>query len=110
MTTMGYAGDEGIIQYAKHHAGVLGGKHNMGNPYKLGVTLFNDIKDRWDKGKHGREWEFCDDYAERQAWDTGDNRGLEKMFDVREHYNDYTFINEFFTYPFKFMILFWISS
>lgn len=100
MTTMGYAGDEGIIQYAKHHAGVLGGKHNMGNPYKLGVTLFNDIKDRWDKGKHGREWEFCDDYAERQAWNTGDNKGLEKMFDVREHYNDYTFINEFFTEDF----------
>lgn len=100
MTTMGYAGDGGIIQYAKHHAGVLGGKHNMGNPYKLGVTLFNDIKERWDKGKHGREWEYCDDYDDRRTWNTNDNKGLEKIFDVREHYNDYTFLNEFFTRDF----------
>ena len=100
MTTKGFAGDEGIINYAKHHAGVLGGKNNMGNPYKLGVSLFNDIKERWDKGQHGKEWEECDDMEKKASWDTGDNKGMEKIFEVREMYNDYTFINEFFTRDF----------
>lgn len=100
MTTKGYAGDDGIINYAKHHSGVLGGKHNMGNPYKLGVSLFQDIKERWDKGQHGRDWEDCDDYDEKQNWDTKANKGTEKIFEVRELYNDYTFINEFFTKEF----------
>ena len=97
MATRGYADDDGIFSYAKHHAGVLGGKHNMGNPYKLGVSLFNDIKDRWDKGKHGREWENCEDIDKIRAWDDKSMRGKEKIFDVREFYNDYTFINEYFT-------------
>ena len=100
MTTMGYAGDEGIFSYAKHHAGVLGGKGNMGNPYKLGVELFYDIKRRWDKGQHGREWENCEDYKQKTQWDLKTNKGTDKIFEIREHYNDYTFINEFFTQEF----------
>ena len=100
MTTKGYAGDEGIFNYAKHHAGVLGGKNNMGNPYKLGVTLFNDIKRRWDRGMHGRAWEMCEDMDEKRKWNTHANKGTEKIFEVRELYNDYTFINEFFTQDF----------
>ena len=100
MTTKGFAGDDGIINYAKHHTGVLGGKHNMGNPYKLGVTLFNDIKERWDKGRHGKEWEQCEDAEKKRKWDTGAMNGMEKIFEVRELYNDYTFINEFFTQEF----------
>lgn len=100
MTTKGYAGDEGIVNYAKHHAGVLGGKNNMGNPYKLGVTLFNDIKLRWDKGRYGRDWENCEDMSQKRKWNTGANKGREKIFEVRELYNDYTFINEYFTKDF----------
>lgn len=97
MATRGFAGDDGIFNYAKHHSGVLGGKHNMGNPYKLGVTIFNDIKRRWDRGQFGREWEQCEDRDERKNWNKNTNLGKEKIFEVREHYNDYTFINEFFT-------------
>jgi len=100
MATKGYAGDEGIFSYAKHHAGVLGGKNNMGNPYKLGVSLFNDIKERWDKGRHGREWEHCEMMDKKRKWNNNQNRGREKIFEVREFYHDYTFINEFFTQDF----------
>jgi stage V sporulation protein R len=100
MATKGFAGDEGIINYAKHHTGVLGGKHNMGNPYKLGVTIFNDIKERWDKGQHGKVWEMCESAEEKRTWDTKDMKGMEKIFEVRELYNDYTFINEYFTRDF----------
>lgn len=97
MATRGFAGDEGIFNYAKHHSGVLGGKHNMGNPYKLGVTIFNDIKRRWDTGQFGREWEHCESREDKKKWNKNTNLGKEKIFEVREHYNDYTFINEFFT-------------
>lgn len=100
MTTCGFAGDDGIFDYAKHHAGVLGGKYNLSNPYKLGNALFNDIKNRWDKGRFGREYEQCDDYDERRKWDKKLNLGMEKIYEVRENYNDLTFLNEFFTKEF----------
>jgi stage V sporulation protein R len=100
MTTCGFAGDDGIFDYAKHHAGVLGGKYNLSNPYKLGNTLFNDIKNRWDKGQFGKEYEECDDYYEKKNWDKKLGLGMEKIYDVRANYNDVTFINEFFTEEF----------
>jgi len=100
MTKCGFAGDDGIFDYAKHHAGVLGGKYNMSNPYKLGNALFNDIKDRWDKGKFGKEYENCDNYLEKKNWDEKLGLGMEKIYEVRENYNDLTFINEFFTKEF----------
>ena len=100
MTRCGFAGDEGISNYAKHHAGVLGGKYNLSNPYKLGNALFNDIKDRWDKGKFGKEYYQCDNYNEKRDWDKKLNLGNEKIFEVRSNYNDLTFINEFFTKEF----------
>ena len=100
MTKCGYAGDEGIVDYAKHHAGVLGGKYNLDNPYKLGNCMLNDIKTRWDKGQFGREWSQCDDEYIRRGWDKKLNLGTEKIFEVREHYNDVTFLNEFFTREF----------
>ena len=100
MTTCGFAGDDGIFNYAKHHAGVLGGKYNLSNPYKLGNALFNSIKERWDKGQFGRDWEMCDDLVEKKNWDKKLNLGMEKIYEVREMYNDVTFINEFFTQDF----------
>ncbi|MGI9179871.1 MAG: SpoVR family protein, partial [Longimicrobiaceae bacterium] len=51
----------------------------------------------WNKGQHGREWEECDDFLTRKRWDTGEMNGREKIFEVRRHYNDITFIDEFLT-------------
>jgi len=31
------------------------------NPYKLGVELFRDIEERWNKGRFGKEYEECED-------------------------------------------------
>jgi len=100
MMNEGFAGDEGVFDYARHHSGVLGGKYNMGNPYKLGNSLFNDIKTRWDRGQFGKEWEACDNYEEKRKWNKHLDLGISKIFEIREHYNDYTFINEFFTKEF----------
>lgn len=86
----------GIIEYADHKMGVLGGKYSM-NPYKLGFCLFQDIEERWNKGQFGTEWEECQDMREKQNWDRQTNLGHEKVFDVRKYYNDVTALIEYFT-------------
>ena len=91
--------DSGIIEYAEHKYKVLGGKYSM-NPYKLGFELFMDIEDRWNKGKFGTEYNECKDAKEKENWDMKLGLGMEKVFEVRELYNDYLFINEFFTEEF----------
>jgi len=91
--------DAGIFDYAVHKMGVLGGKYST-NPYKLGYNLFADIRERYDKGRFGTEWEQCTDMHKRENWNTNTNLGKEKIFEVRKHYDDFTFLNEFFTEDF----------
>jgi stage V sporulation protein R len=89
-------GDE-IIDYADRCAGVLATSRERLNPYKLGVELYRHIEDRWNKGQFGKEWDDCDDLAARQHWDRRLGLGREKIFEVRKHYTDVTFIDEFLT-------------
>jgi stage V sporulation protein R len=91
--------DVGIIEYAQHKMGVLGGKYST-NPYKLGYYLFKDIRERWDKGQFGSEWDDCSDIRMKENWDKGTNLGKEKIFEVRKYYDDFTFLHEFFTEDF----------
>lgn len=91
---------EEVIHYCDHHAGTMGGSRTQLNPYKLGLELFRDIEDRWNKGRFGKEFDACDDMRERQAWDTGAGRGREKIFEVRRIHNDLTFIDTFLTLDF----------
>ena len=67
------------------------------NPYALGKLIWEDIKERWDKGRFGRDWELCTDPQKKKKWDTKANLGTEKIFEVRRTYNDVTFLAEFFT-------------
>lgn len=91
--------DCGIVEYADHKMGVLGGKYSM-NPYKLGYYLLADIRERWDKGRFGQEYEECTDLHKKENWDVPTNLGKEKIFEVRKFYDDLTFIHEFFTEDF----------
>ncbi|MEI9936812.1 MAG: SpoVR family protein [Pseudomonadota bacterium] len=67
------------------------------NPYKLGVELYRNIEERWDKGQFGQEWEDCDDLDVKKNWDLRLGLGKQKVFEVRALYNDVTFIDEFLT-------------
>lgn len=91
--------DCGIVEYADHKMGVLGGKYSM-NPYKMGFNLLADIRERWDKGRFGQEYDDCTDIHKKENWDTGAKLGKEKIFEVRKYYDDLTFIHEFFTEEF----------
>lgn len=92
--------DSEIIDFADRHSGTMAMSPNSFNPYKVGIELFRNIKDRWDKGQFGIEWMECNDIAARKNWDTKAGKGREKIFEVRRNYNDVTFIDEFLTEEF----------
>ncbi|MBW2306238.1 MAG: SpoVR family protein [Deltaproteobacteria bacterium] len=89
--------DAELVDYADHHSGTLSTTPGRLNPYKLGVELFRDIEDRWNKGRFGKEYEQCDNMTERKNWDLKLGFGRKKIFEVRRLYNDVTFIDEFLT-------------
>ena len=86
-----------IIDYADHAAGVLATSGGRLNPCKLGVELYRNIEERWDRGQFGKEWEDCDDLAAKKNWNLRLGLGRRKIFEVRALYNDVTFIDEFLT-------------
>ncbi|MEL6189285.1 MAG: SpoVR family protein, partial [Myxococcota bacterium] len=61
--------DSEVIDYAEVHASTMGMQPGRINPYKLGLELFRNIEERWDKGQFGKEYEECDDFATRKRWD-----------------------------------------
>jgi stage V sporulation protein R len=89
--------DHEIIDYADHHSGTMATQQGKLNPYKLGIELYRDIEDRWNKGRFGKAWDDCDDLRLRRQWDKKLGGGREKIFEVRKHYNDITFIDAFLT-------------
>jgi stage V sporulation protein R len=89
-----------VIDFADKHSGVMATSPRSLNPYALGLELYRDIEDRWNRGRFGKEWNECDDMAERRRWDKQTGLGREKIFQVRQIYSDVTFIDEFFTIDF----------
>jgi stage V sporulation protein R len=92
--------DSEIIDYADHHSGTMGTRPGAINPYKLGIELWRHVEERWNKGRFGKEYDECDDLRARRAWDKKLGLGRQKIFEVRKHYNDVTFIDEFLTADF----------
>src|SRR3990170_1196635 len=89
-----------VIDYADHHSGTVHMPPGNFNPYKVGIELFRDIEDRWNKGKFGKEYEDSEDLGAKKKWDKGLGLGRQKIFEVRRVYNDVNFIDEFMTAEF----------
>jgi stage V sporulation protein R len=89
-----------LICYCDHHSGTMASSPTRLNPYKLGIELFRDIEDRWNRGRFGKEYDECDDLVARRNWDIAAGKGREKIFEVRRIYNDLTFIDTFLTLDF----------
>ena len=92
--------DSEFICYADHHSGTMATSPQRLNPYKIGIELFRDIEERWNKGRFGPEFDACDDLQERHHWDTQVGLGRDKIFEVRRIHNDVTFIDTFLTADF----------
>ena len=100
MTRHGLRDSGDVIGYADHTSGTLASSPTRLNPYKLGVELFRNIEDRWNRGCFGRDYEDCDDWQTKQHWNTNAGLGRQKIFEVRRIHNDLTFIDEFLTLDF----------
>lgn len=100
MMTRHILNDSEIIDFADHHSGTTFMQMGGYNPYKVGIEMFRDIEERWNKGQFGREWDECDDVRERKNWNKKTNLGRDKIFEIRKIYNDVTFIDEFLTEDF----------
>jgi stage V sporulation protein R len=100
MMTQNIMNDSEVIDFADAHSGTMAMSPNGFNPYKVGIELFRDIEDRWNKGRHGKEWNECDDIQSKINWDKKSGVGREKIFEIRRNYNDVTFIDEFLTEDF----------
>ena len=89
-----------VVNYCDHHSGTMASSPTQLNPYKVGIELFRNIEDRWNRGAFGCEYEECDDYQQRKHWNTDAGLGRDKIFEVRRIHNDLTFIDEFLTLDF----------
>jgi stage V sporulation protein R len=87
--------DSEVIDFADSHAGTLAMSPGRLNPYKIGIELFREIEDRWNKGKFGKEYEQCEDHEVKRRWDRKLGLGRQKVFEVRKIYNDVMFIDAF---------------
>ena len=92
--------DADVIDYADHHSATVQMSPGQLNPYKVGIELFRDIEERWNKGRFGKEYDECDSYEEKKHWDKKLGLGRKKIFEVRKIYNDVTFIDTFLTEEF----------
>jgi stage V sporulation protein R len=54
-------------------------------PLQAGDRAVPHIEDRWNKGQFGKEYDDCDDMAERAHWNRRLGLGRQKMFEVRKH-------------------------
>lgn len=89
--------DSELITYADHHSGTVAQSAGQMNPYKVGVELFRDIEDRWNRGRFGKEYDQCESMVQQRKWNRRLDLGKEKIFEVRKIHNDVTFIDEFLT-------------
>lgn len=86
-----------IVDFADQHSKAVAVYGRNINPYKLGLELFRDIEDRWNKGRFGKEWDECENENIRKSWDHKLGLGRDKIFEVRRIYNDVSFLDEFLT-------------
>jgi len=87
--------DSEVIDFADHHSGTMASSPGQINPYKLGIELYRDIEERWNKGKFGKEYDECDDSEKKKNWDKKLGLGRQKIFEVRKVHNDVTFLDSF---------------
>jgi stage V sporulation protein R len=94
-----YMQDERIrgheIEFARAHAGVTAMPRVGMNPYALGMRLFYFIEEMADKGKLSYDFERLHDIKKRETYDVKAGAGLKTIFDLRENFCDFLFINTF---------------
>lgn len=90
--------DQGeFVEYADRHSGTMAMPPGGFNPYAVGLAIFRDIEDRWDRGAHGRAWREIADPAERRRFDDGSREGWRKCLEVRRACDDVMLVDQYLT-------------
>ncbi len=83
------------VDFARVNAGVTAMPRVGLNPYALGMRLFYFIEDMVDKGRMSWDFQNLKDSHARKHFDNETHNGHDFIFDVRQNYSDFTFINQF---------------
>jgi stage V sporulation protein R len=65
------------------------------NPYALGMRLFSHLEEMADKGRLSYEFQKLREVQGRKEFDQKTGQGQAFIFQVRENFNDFMFINTF---------------
>lgn len=65
------------------------------NPYALGMRMFDYIEELANKGKLSYEFQRLNNRKKRESFDANTNKGRDYIFEVRENFSDFMFINSF---------------
>ncbi len=94
-----FLGDDRIngheVEFARINAGVISMPRVGLNPYALGMRLFSYIEEMADKGKYSFEFQRISDVKKRKQFDSNTDQGRKYIFEIRENYSDFMFINNF---------------
>ncbi len=82
--------------FSRFHSAVLRENRFGLNWYRVGYGLYEYIKEKWDKGRFGRDFDECEDPEARLKWDTEANAGNAKIFEVRANFSDRMAVELFF--------------
>ncbi len=83
------------VDFARVNAGVTSMPRVGLNPYALGMRLFYFIENMVDQGHLSWEFQSLKDSHQRKHYDSQTGTGHDFIFDVRENWSDFTFINQF---------------
>ncbi len=83
------------VEFARVNAGVTAMPRVGLNPYALGMRLFYFIEEMADKGQLSWEFQNLKDSYLRKKYDKQKGHGRDFIFDIRQNYSDFTFINQF---------------
>ncbi|MCP8615333.1 SpoVR family protein [Salirhabdus salicampi] len=81
-----YLDESELIEFAKLHSSVIQPSKTSINPYRLGITIFEDIEERYNNPTE-----------EMKRQGVTPNSGREKIFEVREIESDISFIRNYLT-------------
>jgi stage V sporulation protein R len=83
------------VDFARVNAGVTAMPRVGLNPYALGMRLFYFIEEQADKGKFSWDYQRLNELRRREKFDAAAGNGRDFIFQIRENYSDFTFINHF---------------
>jgi stage V sporulation protein R len=83
------------VDFARTHAGVTSMPRVGLNPYALGMRLFYYIEELSGKGKYSIKFRRLSDARARDQFDAHTGQGMDFLFNLRDNFNDFMFINTF---------------